>query len=112
MIYELRTYTCMPGQLAAVLKRFETTIMAAFERHGIRSGPILTVAVGQSNQEIKYWVEWDSNAERETKWAALRQDPEFQRVMRESDKDGPLVANISSELLQPAGFSIKEAPGK
>lgn len=106
MIYELRTYTCMPGKLAAVLKRFENSLLNLFAKHGIRNGPIFTVAIGPSSLEIKYWVEWATAAERELKWAALRQDPELQRVMAESEKDGPIVASISSELLQPAAFSV------
>ena len=42
MIYEQRIYTCMPGRLPALIKRFEGNTLKIWETHGIRrpaSGP-------------------------------------------------------------------------
>ena len=36
MIYELRIYHCVTGRLPALLKRFETTTLELWKRHGIR----------------------------------------------------------------------------
>ena len=40
-VYELRTYTVLPGRLPALHKRFAEHTMKLFVKHGIRSGNIL-----------------------------------------------------------------------
>jgi heme-degrading monooxygenase HmoA len=107
MIYEFRTYTCNPGKLPVVLKRFENTTLGLFKKHGIRNGPLLTVAIGDDNQQIKYIIEWESHEERDRAWTAFRADPEWHKAVAESEKDGPTVARISNEILVAAPFSVK-----
>jgi hypothetical protein len=107
MLYELRTYTCLPGKMPIVLKRFETATLGLFKKHGIRNGPLFTVAVGDDNLQIKYIVQWESHAERDKAWGAFRSDPDWQKALAESEKDGPVVAKISNELLVAAPFSVK-----
>jgi len=107
MFYEWRTYTCLPGKLPVVLKRFETATLGLFARHGIRNGPLYTVAVGDDNLQVKYMIEWESHEQRERAWSAFRADPEWARALAESEKDGPVVAKISNELLQAVPFSLK-----
>jgi len=48
---------------------------------------------------------WESFAEREEKWTALRADPELLEAFAESEKNGPLVFNVENLLLQPTSFS-------
>jgi hypothetical protein len=107
MIYELRTYTCLPGKLPIVLKRFETATLGLFKKHGIRNGPLFTVAIGDDNLQIKYIIQWESHAERDKAWNAFRADPDWQKALAESEKEGPVVAKISNELLVAAPFSVK-----
>ena len=105
MIYELRVYHCLPGRLPALLKRFETVTLGLWERHGIRQAGFWTVEVGSSNQDLYYMVAWDSMAEREKKWAAFADDPEWQAKRAESEKDGPILASFSNSSLKPTSFS-------
>jgi NIPSNAP len=105
MIYELRIYRCMPGRLTALLCRFQNHTLRIWERHGIRQAGFWTTLIGRSNQEITYMLAWDSMAEREKRWEAFLADPEWIAVAAEAEKDGQLVANISSQLLAPAAFS-------
>lgn len=107
MFYELRTYTCLPGKLPIVLKRFETATLKLFKKHGIKPGPLFTVAVGDDNLQIKYIVEWESHAQRDKAWTDFRADPEWAKALAESEKDGPVVSKISNELLMAAPFSVK-----
>jgi len=44
-------------------------------------------------------------AEREQKWNGFMTDPEWIAKRAESEKDGAIVANIVSSLLQPTSFS-------
>ena len=76
MIYELRIYHCVTGRLPALLKRFETTTLELWKRHGIRQAGFWTVLVGDGgNQDLHYLLAWESLAEREAKWNKFVSDP-------------------------------------
>jgi NIPSNAP len=105
MIYELRIYHCCPGRLPALLKRFETNTLKLWERHGIRQAGFWTTVIGESNQDLYYLLQWESLAEREKKWTAFISDPEWQKERAETERDGPIVASLSSQILQPTAFS-------
>ena len=105
MIYESRVYRCIPGRLPALLKRFENVTLKLWEKHAIRPVGFFTTLIGESNQELTYFLAWDSLAERETKWNAFMADPTWQAKRAESERDGPIVASISSSFLQPTSFS-------
>ena len=105
MIYELRVYHCISGRLPALLKRFDTVTLDLWKRHGIRRAGFWTVAIGDSNQDLYYLLQWESLAERETKWNTFMADPEWQAKRAESEKDGPIIASISNTILQPTAFS-------
>lgn len=108
MFYEFRTYTCMPGKLPAVLKRFETATLALFDKHGMkRITPVMTVGIGEDNTQVKYVLQWESHEQRDKAWAAFRADPEWHKAVADSDRDGPTVAKIANELLLAAPFSLK-----
>ncbi|WP_315704163.1 MULTISPECIES: NIPSNAP family protein [unclassified Bradyrhizobium] len=105
MIYESRIYHCIPGRLPALLKRFETVTLKLFEKHGIRPVGFFTTLIGESNQELTYFLAWESLAERETRWTAFATDPEWLAARAKSEEDGQIVANITSQLLTPTAFS-------
>jgi len=105
MIHEMRVYHCVTGRLPALLKRFETATLKLWEKHGIRQAGFWTVQVGHSNQDLIYLLAWESLAERETKWNAFMSDPEWIAKRAESEKDGPIIASITNQILQPTAFS-------
>ena len=104
-IYEMRVYRCVPGRLPNLLKRFETITLDIWKKHGIRQAGFFTTAVGESNQELTYFLEWDSMADRETKWTAFMRDPAWISARAETEKDGPIVGNIVNQFLAPTAFS-------
>jgi len=105
MIHELRIYRCVPGRLPALLKRFETTTLGIWKKHGIRQAGFWTTLIGESNNDLHYMLEWESLAEREQKWNAFMSDPEWISKRAESERDGPIVQTLSSQILTPTGFS-------
>ena len=105
MVYEQRIYRCVPGQLPKLLNRFNTITLKIWERHGIRQAGFWTTVIGESNQDLTYMLAWESLAEREAKWAAFQADPEWIEKRAETEKDGPIVANVAVQILQPTGFS-------
>lgn len=105
MIYELRIYHAVPGQLPALISRFQNHTIQIWEKHGIRQAGFWTTLIGESNQQLTYMLAWDSMAEREQRWSAFITDPEWLAVRKESEQDGPLVQTISNQLLAPTTFS-------
>ena len=105
MIHELRIYRCVPGRLPALHKRFQSATLALWEKHGIRQVGFWTVLVGDGNQDLYYLLEWKDMAERESKWGAFQSDPEWQAKRADSERDGPIVANVTSSFLAPTAYS-------
>ena len=105
MIYELRVYKCVPGRLPALLNRFANTPLKLWDKHGIKQAGFWTTLVGESNQELYYLLAWESLADRDKKWNAFQADPEWLAKRAETEKDGPIVANVANQLLTPTAFS-------
>jgi len=105
MIYELRIYRCVPGKLPALNNRFANITLKIWERHGIKQAGFFTTLIGESNQELTYLLQWESMADREKKWNAFQVDPEWIAKRAETEKDGPIVANVSVQLLTPTAYS-------
>ena len=105
MIYEYRIYRCLPGRLPALLNRFSTITLKLWEKHGIKQAGFWTVLIGDGNHDLHYFLAWESLADREQKWAKFQADPAWISARADSEKDGPIVANITSTLMTPTAFS-------
>jgi len=105
VIHELRIYHCMPGRLPALNKRFENVALKLWEKHGIRQVGFWTVAIGGSNHDLYYLLEWESLGDRDKKWGAFQSDPEWIAARTESEKDGPILTHLTNAILQPTSYS-------
>jgi hypothetical protein len=105
MIYELRVYHAMPGKITQLLKRFETITLKFWDKHGIRQVGFWKTMIGESNNDVYYLLEWKDLGERQEKWGAFMSDPDWIKVKDETEKDGPLTAQISNTILAPTNFS-------
>ena len=105
MIYELRVYHCLPGRLPALLKRFDEVTLKIWDRYGIRQAGFWTTEIGGSNHDLYYLLAWESLAEREEKWTAFAQDPEWLEARAASEADGPILSSLSNEILKTTSFS-------
>ncbi|MCX7384147.1 MAG: NIPSNAP family protein [Alphaproteobacteria bacterium] len=105
MIYELRIYRTLPGRLPNLLARFQNHTLRIWEKHGIKQAGFWTTMVGESNNDLTYFLVWESLAERQEKFAKFQVDPEWIAARNESEKDGPINANVSSQFLTPTAFS-------
>src|SRR3954466_2999284 len=101
MIYEMRIYRCVPGRLPALLKRFETVTLKVWEKHGIRQAGFFTTLIGESNQELTYFLAWVRAAAPEKKGACGVTDPGGRKGRAESEADGQSSGNIVSQILAP-----------
>ena len=105
MIYELRIYSCLPGRLPALLKRFEDHTLRIWDKHGIKQAGFWTVLVGDGNNDLHYLLAWESLSQREKVWTAFLADPAWIKARDDSERDGPIIANIKSSFLRPTAFS-------
>lgn len=105
MIYELRTYTVMPGRLADLNKRFAEITLGYFAKYGITVVGFWTNDLGGSSDQLIYMLGYDSLADREQKWAAFARDADRIAAFAETEKNGPLVKRLTAQILRPTAYS-------
>src|SRR4051794_16345629 len=97
MIYELREYVAAPGAAERLHRRFEQSVLALLERHGME-----IVGFWQAREDegrILYLLRFADEAARDRAWAGFQGDEEWQRVKRESEAAGRLVDSQDSRVL-------------
>lgn len=104
MIYELRSYDIVPGRMPAMQARFQNHTLGLFRKHGIDVVGFWDVVIGTSNV-LHYMVRFPDLAHREKAWGTFGSDPDWLRVRADSEKDGPIVARIRSEIWKPTAYS-------
>lgn len=105
MIYELRIYTPYPGKLSPLMRRFRDHTCGLFEKHGIKQVGYWTVAIGGRSDQLWYMLAFDDSQHMDEAWRAFGTDPEWAAVVKESEKDGPLVQYLETKILRPTNFS-------
>lgn len=104
MIYELRIYEAAPGRLPDLNARFANHTLKFFAKYGIKVVGFWTEEVGTSNNLV-YILGFDSWADREKKWTAFQNDPDWLQVRAVTEKNGPLVLRVRNSLLRPTHYS-------
>ena len=105
MIYELRVYQAVPGQMPKLQARFRDQLPPIWKAHGIQAIGFWTTLVGESSNQLTYILQWESLADLETKWTAFLNDPAWHKVRDAGERNGPIVASISNQILTPTSFS-------
>ena len=65
----------------------------------------MSVAFDAFADVLQQTVQWESLADREKKWNAFFVDEEWVKARNESEKDGPINANVKNSFLTPTQFS-------
>jgi hypothetical protein len=105
-IYELRTYKATPGNLDALLKRFQDHTMRIFEKHGM-TNVMYWVPTDEpdSADTLVYVLSHPSREAANNAWRAFSQDPEWQKVNEESNANGPILLSVERRYMKMTGFS-------
>ena len=92
-VYELRTYTTLPGRLPALNKRFAEHTIQLFEKHGMKS-EIYWVPTDEPRKDdtLIYVISHDSREAADKNWKEFSADPEWIKVRDESEADGKILA--------------------
>lgn len=100
MIYELRTYVCLPRKITTIVEVMEK-LMPVFEKNGIRVVGMWTTLIGRA-EEFVYLLEFESLADREKKMAKYMNDPDLAKVFQEYVPNVQFHDNV---ILQPTEYS-------
>lgn len=113
-VYELRIYYPAPGKAEALNARFRNHTLKLFEKHGMRN-----VAYWNEMQSpdapdgrVVYVLSYTSRAARDADWKAFGADPEWQRVVAESEAGGKLVTRVDSIFMTMTDYSPPLAAGR
>jgi hypothetical protein len=104
MLYEMRVYEAVPGKMGALNRRFANHTHQLFVKHGFHVVGYWNEAIGDSDK-LTYMLGWTDLNERFEKFAAFGADPDWQKAREESERDGPLVANIRNSIWRPTAYS-------
>lgn len=105
-VYELRTYTTAEGRLPDLHKRFRDHTMELFEKHGIKNVAYWTPV--DKDNTLVYVIAHESREAAKKSWKAFGDDPQWQKVFKESREDGPIVINVERQFLKPTDYSPKK----
>jgi len=105
-VFELRTYTAPDGKLEELHKRFRDHTMRIFKNHNMTSVAYFRPQDAPLSQNtLIYLISHPSREAAKANWAAFQQDPEWQKVASESQKNGKIVAKVESVFLDPTDYS-------
>lgn len=104
--FELRTYTCLPGKLPALLTRFKDHTLKLFEKHGMTNVAYWTTVEKDSTQpKLVYILAHRSEEAGKKSFETFRADPVWIAARDASEKDGKIVEKIESIIMKPLPFS-------
>ena len=105
--FELRTYYAAPGKLEELHARFRNHTLKLFKKHGMEVvgfwGP--TDKDKGSENTLVYILAFPGREARDKSWSAFRADPDWQVVLKESEKNGKLTEKIDSVIMMATDYS-------
>lgn len=105
-VYELRTYTTPDGKLENLHNRFRNHTLRIFQKHGMTNVVYWrTLDEPASKNQLVYVLAHASRDAAKKSWDAFRADPEWQKVAKESQPDGPIVTKVDSVFLAATDYS-------
>ena len=106
-VFELRTYSQLPGRNPAILARFKDHTMKIFKKHDIKNIAYFTTIEKDPAVQSKlvYLVAHPSEEAAKANWTAFVNDPTWKQVSTDSEKDGKIIEKIESIFMTPTSFS-------
>jgi NIPSNAP len=105
-VFEIRTYTANEGKLSDLHARFRNHTLRLFEKHGMTNvGYWSPEDAPLSSNTLIYILAHDSRDAAKKSWDDFRQDPEWQKVQKESEASGKIVAKIDAVFMRTTDYS-------
>ncbi|MFE5318439.1 NIPSNAP family protein [Paenibacillus sp. NPDC056579] len=106
MLYELRIYYIYPGKMQDINDRFAKHTLGIFAKHGMRVTDFW-IDTDPEHNRLYYVMEFPDMESRNKSFEAFRNDPEWQKVKEETERDNPIVEKVESIYLKQAPFFQK-----
>jgi hypothetical protein len=105
-VFEIRTYTANEGKLSDLHTRFRDHTLRLFEKHGMKNiGYWSPEDAPLSQNTLIYILAHESRDAAKKSWDGFRQDPDWQKVQKESERNGKLVAKIDAVFMDATDYS-------
>ena len=105
-VFELRTYTTLPGRLDALNARFADHTIRLFEKHGMTNIGYFTPQDSPlAENTLIYLLAHESREAADASWAAFMDDPEWKTVAENSQRDGKILEKVERSFLDPTYYS-------
>jgi hypothetical protein len=105
-VFELRTYHAAPGKMKELHARFRDHTNKLFEKHGMTIiGFWSPIDSKQAEEKLIYVLAFPSKEAADKSWKAFRDDPEWIKAFKASEKDGKLVDKVESVYMNPTDYS-------
>lgn len=106
-VYELRTYTTLPGRYEALLTRFRDHTLKLFEKHGMVNVGYWTPVEARdgAGEKLIYLLEHGNRDAAKASWKAFGADPQWQAARNKSEESGKIVAKVESVFLSAADYT-------
>jgi hypothetical protein len=105
-VFEIRTYTTEPGKLEALHARFRDHTTKIFKKHGMTSIVYFSpLDEPLSKNTLIYVLAFPSREAAKKSWADFQADPEWQKVQKETEANGPLVNHVDSVFAKATDYS-------
>ncbi len=102
-VFEIRTYICHSGKLNDLNSRFRNHTNQFFVKHGMQ---FIGYWMPQDKKDtLIYILAFPSLEARSKSWEDFRNDENWTKVYKESRKNGPIVKEIISQLMDPTDYS-------
>lgn len=104
-VYELRTYKSTPGNLDNLQARFRNHTIRIFGKHGMEVIGFWVPTDEDGEDTLIYILKHQSREAADASWRAFGQDPEWQRVAEESNRNGQILASVEREYMSATDYS-------
>jgi hypothetical protein len=105
-VFEMRTYIAAPGKLDDLNARFRNHTNKLFVKHGMELiGYWTPTADPASKNTLIYILAFPSKDAADKAWKAFRDDPEWKKVVAETEANGKLVEKVESVYMKPTDYS-------
>ncbi|HWF17799.1 MAG TPA: NIPSNAP family protein [Verrucomicrobiae bacterium] len=108
-LFELRRYHASPGKLDDLLARFRNHTCALFEKHGMGQFGywVPTDQKQGAGETLIYILAHNDKAASDASWKAFRDDPDWTKVKKDSEVNGPLTVQggVQSVFMVPTDYS-------
>ena len=104
LCYELRIYTAEKGKLNDLIRRFKNHTTKIFEKHGMTNVGYWT-PIDNIEEKLFYVLSYPNRLKRDSAWKNFSADTTWQRVAKESEVNGKIVAKVENIFLKTTDFS-------